>query len=157
MKISKERRLQMIKITFEQAIKIISQYYEDKGYKRTKVYFFNWALTQIEKSNSFCIDNFNDSLIWLNQVENKYSRQQFNIIRNAIYLIQDVIANGKVIKTTFVYSNSPCYQRLNPSFKISLDKYLKTLLELQKLTKKTIKNTLCQLTCDKACFHLFQI
>lgn len=129
----------MKKITFEQAIKIISQYYQNKGYKRAKINFFKWALRQIEQSNCSCIDNFNNSLIWLKEIENKYSRQQFNGIRNAIYLIYDVMAEGKVVKTTFVYSNSPCYQRLNPSFRVSLDKYLKTLLELQKLNKKTIK------------------
>ena len=55
----------MKKITFEQAIKIISQYYQNKGYKRAKINFFKWALRQIEQSNCSCIDNFNG---WLSRI-----------------------------------------------------------------------------------------
>jgi site-specific recombinase XerD len=142
----------MKRITFEQAIKIINQYYQNNGYKSANNYFFDWALLQIEKFSSSCIDNFNDSLIWLNEIENKYTQQQFNIIRNTIYLVNDVIGEGKVSKTTFIYSNSPCYQKLNLSFRTSLDKYLKILLEIQKLNKKTIK--MYRLYCSRIMISL---
>lgn len=111
-------------ISFEKAVNVINEYYRSKNYSESYKNQFRKSIKQIKQSPDFNNDELLISNSWLNQKEKELSHQLFKYLRNAIYLIENVMRNSEVTTTRFVYSNSPAILQLNKSFKTSLDNFL---------------------------------
>lgn len=113
-----------MKTTFFEAVAIAIIYYKSNRYAQDKVYSFLSAIKVI-KTFTKCIEvNTKESKHWINDKEKEFENQRFKLLRNAIYLINSIIENGKVVTTHFVYDSSPDYQKLNNSYRLDLDEFL---------------------------------
>lgn len=113
-----------MKTTFSEAIKIAIIYYKSNEYSKGKVYTF---LSAVKIINLFprCMEiNSKESKNWLSEKEIELGHSRFKTLRNAIYLLNSIIENGKVITTSFVYNSSPEYQKLNNDYRLDLDEFL---------------------------------
>jgi site-specific recombinase XerD len=113
-----------MKTTFSEATIIAINYYKSNGYAKGKVYAF---LSAVKIINIFpkCMEiNSKESKNWLIEKEKQLGHSSFKTLRNAIYLLNSIIENGKVITTNFVYNSSPDYQKLNSAYRLDLDEFL---------------------------------
>jgi site-specific recombinase XerD len=128
-----------MKTTFSKAIKIAIIYYKSNGYAKNKVDTF---LSAIKIINIFpkCMEiNSKESKNWLSEKEKELGHARFKTLRNAIYLLNSIIENGKVITTDFVYNSSPDYKKLNNAYRLDLDEFLVSYSNLNNnLTDKYI-------------------
>jgi len=113
-----------MKITIEQAIDVILQYYLEKGYTKDKIYNFGFAIRQIKQYSKYGTTNSVVSDEWLNLKRNELNYTTFKILRHSVHLIRSVLVNGKVVTECFVYETSIPYLKLNTLFRNSLDEFL---------------------------------